>query len=142
MPEGYQISDEGVCGLTHTVAGGPFVTGPYMITQAYVGSSLTLAATTIRAYAEMIGLVEASEFDEILDQKDARIADLQSANEALEEELKMTRPAAQRYFIETGQVDGTTWEQRHADDQERIAKLEKQLQQLNRGGRPKKEAVA
>lgn len=139
--EGYLVSPEGVCGLTHTVSGGPFVTGPYMITQAFVGQSLTLSAATIRAYASGIGLVDEAEYDEKLDQRDAKISDLEAVVEAFKEELKMLKPAAERYWILEGQKDGQNFEEQQAKDQARIKDLEKQLQQLNRGGRPKKEAT-
>lgn len=142
--EGYQAEAVGECSITADVAQGPFVRSPYMVTQQMVGKPFYIGAPTVKAFGSAIGLVEESRYDEILDQKDQEIEDLKLANAAQEEELKMLRPAAQRYFIEQGQVDGTTWEQQAAEDKARIKQLEKALQQANKnngGGRPKKEAA-
>ena len=140
--DGFGVSPEGVCGLTHTVHGGPFVVGPYMITEDFVGRSLTLSAATIRAYASALDLREGAEVDEELDRKDAVIYDQKAVINAQAEELKMLRPAAERFFILEGQKSGTDFEKQISDLTAENARLQKQLQQINRGGRPKKEEVA
>lgn len=136
--EGYQAEAVGECSITGDVANGPFVRSPYMVTNTMVGKPFYIGAPTVKAFASALGLIDAERANEELDQKDAVIADHAETIEKLEEELAMHRPAAERYYIIQANLNETDIERQLAEKNARVAQLEKQLQQLNRGGRPKK----
>lgn len=139
--EGYISSEVGECSVTADIGEGPFVRSPYMISRQMVGKPFTMGAPMIRAFASALDLREGESVDEELDRKDQEIEDLKTAVEVLAEELKMAKPAAERWWILEGQKDGTDYETQIAELKETVAKKDKQLQQLNRGGRPQKAAA-
>jgi hypothetical protein len=112
-----------------------------MVTLQMANRPFTLGAPVIRAFASALDLRNGEQVDEELDRKDQIIADQAATIEAHESELKMIRPAAERYFILKGQENGTDFEKQIAELKETVARKDKQLQQLNRGGRPVKEAA-
>jgi hypothetical protein len=92
-----RTKEGGHCSIT--LIGGNTVETPWIVPQQPLGASrFQLHEDVVKQMARTLGLVDSTYFEELIDQRDAKLEELGDLLVRKQEEIDMLKPAAQRWY--------------------------------------------
>lgn len=95
---GFQLVNSGYCSIT-LLTDGEFVQTPWVVPQQPLGGQrFQLHKTVVQQLARAIDLVPEGYYEQLVDQRDAKIEELEAIIKGQQEEMEGMRYAAERYW--------------------------------------------
>lgn len=119
----FQLTEGGHCSIT-LLSEGVKVATPWVVPQQPLGQRFHLHESVLKQMALALGLVDKSDYEEALDQQEAKLSELQGAIDALTAELDSTRWAAERWYASQGAVNN---QRKRSRNEQKIESLEEMV---------------
>lgn len=134
---GIRVVEQGYCSLT-LISKGQKVLTPWTIPQQPLGAQpFQLHVDVVKQIARALDLVDVKYYEEIVDQRDARIQELEGLLEAQTKEMDALRYAAERFYsseaAKGAQSRRNKREQRIEKDSKTINDLKERIKELESG---------